>query len=105
MVTQSLLSLKRLFLPIQADLFFLLKSKFLIAPNNVDDEIKSDGRFQIPTKRNEKRYLLEAQFPNEIKKDEVTEYLIVLALKDKLESNKQRQSLLLLSDELKKNRV
>ena len=58
---------------------------FLIAPNNVDDEIKSDGRFQIPTKRNEKRYLLEAQFPNEIKKDEVTEYLIVLALKDKLE--------------------
>ena len=28
-----------------------------------------------------------------------------LALKDKLESNKQRQSLLLLSDELKKNHL
>ena len=58
---------------------------FLIAPNNFDNEIKSNGTFQIPTKQNEKRYLLEAQFPDAIKKDEVTEYLIVLALKDKLE--------------------
>ena len=58
---------------------------FLIAPNNVDNEIKSDGAFQIPTRQNEKRYFLVAQFPNEIKKDEVTEYLIILASKDKLQ--------------------
>ena len=65
---------------------------FLIAPNNVDNEIKSNGTFQIPTKQNEKRYLLEAQFPGAIKKDEVTEYLIVLALKDKLQMFEEQTS-------------
>ena len=65
---------------------------FLIAPNNVDNEIKSNGTFQIPTKQNEKRYLLEAQFPDAIKKDEVTEYLIVLALKDKLQMFEEQTS-------------
>ena len=65
---------------------------YLIAPNNVDNEIKSNGTFQIPTKQNEKRYLLEAQFPGAIKKDEVTEYLIVLALKDKLQMFEEQTS-------------
>ena len=65
---------------------------FLIAPNNVDSEIKADGVFQIPTKQNENRYLLEAQFPEAIKKDEVTEYLIVLALKDKLQMFEEQTS-------------
>jgi len=65
---------------------------YLIAPNNVDNEIKSNGTFQIPTKQNEKRYLLEAQFPDAIKKDEVTEYLIVLALKDKLQMFEEQTS-------------
>ena len=58
---------------------------FLIAPNSFDKEINSDGVFQIPSKQNERRYLLEAKFPDEIKKNEVTEYLIVLALKDRLQ--------------------
>jgi hypothetical protein len=58
----------------------------------VDNEIKSNGTFQIPTKQNEKRYLLEAQFPGAIKKDEVTEYLIVLALKDKLQMFEEQTS-------------
>lgn len=65
---------------------------FLIAPNSFDKEINSDGVFQIPSKQNESRYLLEAKFPDEIKKNEVTEYLIVLALKDKLQMFTQQTS-------------
>lgn len=59
---------------------------FLLAPNDFDEEIVSgaDGFFQVPSLQSKGKYSFEALFPGDIKKDEITEYLIILALKEKL---------------------
>ena len=59
---------------------------FLLAPNEHDEEIVSgvDGFFQVPSLQSKRKYSFEALFPDNIKKGEITEYLIVLALREKL---------------------
>lgn len=58
----------------------------LIIPNEYEDRETYQevyGKFSMPSKDPKKEYVLDAKFPNQIEKDEVSETLIVLATKKK----------------------
>ena len=52
-------------------------------PNLYDKEILLQNSFNIPSKENSNKYALSIGFPEELKKDETQEFIIVLATKKK----------------------
>ena len=52
-------------------------------PNLYDKEILLQNTFNIPSKENSNKYALSIGFPEELKKDETQEFIIVLATKKK----------------------
>jgi hypothetical protein len=57
-----------------------------LIPNQFDQEIVSNHSFQVPSKANEKRYGLFAEFPEDSKRDEIIEYFFVLATKKRFKT-------------------
>lgn len=59
------------------------KNYYKLYPNKFENNNLLEGKFNIPSEENLKKYKIQTEFPKELKQDETQEFIIILATKRK----------------------